>query len=1543
MLTHLPTRIKLFLLLLVSIQPLVSTSGQNFQYTGNLRFEHFQIRDGLPDNSIMAITQDQNGYIWLGTQNGLVRYDGYDFQKVVPSEEESFFKSPISALYEDSRGYLWIGTHGGGLTSLNLTDGHFSTYRHTPNMPNSISSNTILSINEDGSGAVCIGTNDGFNRLLPKQDSFVVKTYYPAGIPIPVMSLVDSLNKAQNLLAGFFSVENNQDLKKSFTVSENTRVLVHVIGQKIPAFPNGFSDYGWISDAQGNHIWEMDLEKTYDAESSVNGEYRQQAAVIELAPGTYTLHYLTNGFGACDDRGSNAIKYESYYGIQLFEINAPIAKRINNYLNVAPPETSILEQVIESIITDENGITWLGGGGGITRMKIPDLSDPQRVNFSFSQPLPIKNSLGPVHVFDIAPSKKGGIWIAGLNNDPEAGGELYMLLSYYDPVKNIHQELRFYNSNNITLTSLIEDDQGNVWIGTAGQVGSGGQGVIFIDKETAEGDSWQYLAQEEIKHYNFEDRGAFWSIQNHIEAIYQDFSGAIWLGTRMQGLFKLGKPESQIQFFPLQGETDIQALCFFETDNESIWIGTQSNGLLHYDYTNDTYLKYEAKPNDLNSISNNTITDIIKDKSEKLWVSTGQGGLNHFDPVSKIFKQYHLKSDSKFGWLKKTPLSIDDLALTQTGQILLSTNHGIFYFNPETKEFSEFDKNYAFQAKKWRRNNTIIHSASNGKTFVGTLGQGISVFDENNKKEASLLEERRVTDIVESQNGILWVGTANSGLFKVNLETYEFIQFTENDGLIHNYISGIILENDEAIWLLTPQGLSRFKENSKTFANYGVQEGVILSQKLPGKGLLNQEGAVIVSGTNGFYQIKPGNINRDTTPPKVVFSNFSVSNDWWSSGILDLSKCYLGYTKRISLKHDQNDISLQFTGLHFDQSSKNLYRYRLLGYDKTWSQPSNSRIARYTNLPYGTYTFLVSASNSDGIWTKKPKAVNIVIGTPWWQTWWAKGLFILLIGFTIYQFYRIQLKRRLDQAETQRLRELDAAKTQLYTNITHEFRTPLTIILGIADQIKGNPQKWLHKGLDMIQRNGESLLNLVNQLLELARLETGHLSQNNIQDDIIAYLKYLLESFHSYAAQKNIQLHFLSEQKSLIMDFDPDKLMKIFSNILSNAIKFTPENGHVYLGLSNNNPNWLKLSFRDTGIGIPEDQLERIFDRFHQVDSSSTRENEGAGIGLALTKELVQLIGGKISVESQIKTGTTITIELPVERVMETEVATSLAITPQVPAALSQKAPVGQGKNTSLDPQLPLLLLVEDNLDVVQYLQACLEDQYRLLIADNGAIGIKMAFDSVPDLIISDIMMPEADGYTVCSTLKQDPRTSHVPIILLTAKGDQYSKITGLDQGADAYLSKPFHQPELLVRIKKLLELRGRLQQYYLSIGGSAITHLPVNVKEKEKEFITNIRTTIEENLLTPDFKVDDLCRKIGMSHAQLHRKLKALTNLSTNQFIRVVKLQKAKSLLVDPDQSIADIAFDCGFNDPDYFTKVFKKEEGCTPTEYRNRALKLV
>ncbi|MCI0693346.1 ATP-binding protein [candidate division KSB1 bacterium] len=941
----------------------------------------------------------------------------------------------------------------------------------------------------------------------------------------------------------------------------------------------------------------------------------------------------------------------------------------------------------------------------------------------------------------------------------------------------------------------------------------------------------------------------------------------------------------------------------------------------------EKFIHFQHDPDNPLSLSQNWVTTLLVDRRGDLWVGTLEAGLNR--------------------------LNHDQATFT--------------HFKHDIADTSSLSHNYV----------TIIFEDVLGELWIGTEGGGLSHWQRQTGKfrnyqhrpsDPNSLSDNRVYVIYEMPGDSahhLWVSTA-AGLNQFDRRTKRFRRFTREHGLPSDFVIGIQSDNHENLWLTTNEGLARFNPH---LARNPMDKIFKLSELgldriEPGAFFKNHNGEFLVGGRYGYVRFHPDSIKENRHVPPIVLTNFIVANQEYA---LDSS---LAVKKNILLTYDQNFFSIEFAALDFTAPAKNQYAYMFEGFNRDWIYSGNRRLADFTNVPPGTYTFRVKGSNNDGMWNEEGTSLRITITPPWWRTRWAYAFYIIVFTILLYGWRRFELNRvkirnelRMQKLEAQKLQEIDEMKSRFFANISHEFRTPLTLILGPVEQIRAGEFKGnVQEAYGMILRNGRRLLRLINQLLDLAKLEAGRMSLQARPENIISFLKGLALSFASAAERKRITLTFSSLEEKLIAYIDRDKLEKIVSNLLSNALKFTPEGGSVTVAVGSGSrtqvlptatatasANFIEISVTDTGSGIPAKLLDKIFDRFYQVDASHTREHEGTGIGLALTKELVELHHGEILVQSEVGRGTTFNVRLPLgkthlqpEEVVETVTSDQFSVSSEQFTSLENRALniEDQASNiqqpaTSKEQQADetIVLVVEDNRDVRTYIRQYLEPTFKVIEAVDGIDGVQKALEIIPDLIISDVMMPKRDGNELCRILKTDEKTSHVPIIMLTAKADSESKVYGLEIGADDYLIKPFDDKELLARVQNLIKLRRQLRERFsreMVLKPSAIAITPM-----DETFLQRVQSAVEKHLDEEEFSVEILAAEVGMSRAQLHRKLRALIDQSANQLIRSMRLQRAVELLRQNAGTIAEVAYMVGFGSQAYFTKCFHEQFGCSPKEY--------
>jgi signal transduction histidine kinase/DNA-binding response OmpR family regulator len=832
--------------------------------------------------------------------------------------------------------------------------------------------------------------------------------------------------------------------------------------------------------------------------------------------------------------------------------------------------------------------------------------------------------------------------------------------------------------------------------------------------------------------------------------------------------------------------------------------------------------------------------------------------------------------------------------------------------------------------------------------LVATQG-GLDIFKEG--KFLHILKNISCTRIVGDSDGTLLVGTKN-GLYegKKTGGNYSFIKAPIPGD---PFITSIREDRLGRVWFMSYDGLYFYDRRTKQSLLFKKDDGLPSSRSISGCGsAYTSDGIMIFGNAEGITFFNPLSLHINDASPKPLITKLKINNkiaELKNRG--DDNKDFvlpanINTLRELTLDYTQNIITLEFSAMDLTAPERNLYSYQLVNFDKDsvltdWK----NRTATYTNLRPGDYTFIVKASNRDGIWNEKQTELIIHVLPPPWKTWWAYSLYgiaiaglLFLARRNIIKQERLASKLALEHVELEKVQEIDRAKTNFFANISHEFRTPLTLIQGpvqdLMEKFKTDTQ--VKDQLTLVQQNSDRLLRLVNQILELARLESGTLKNEMSQSDIILFLKKIVGSFTSFAFQKKISFIQQFPDYGIRAQFDKDKLEKITSNLISNALKFTPEQGAVIVNVSvtrSNGAGELLLRVTDTGKGVPEDQMTKIFERFYQV-SEDGNINVGTGIGLALCKELAEFLGGSLRLESKVGEGSRFSLALPLETaelISETQIDESDAI-------LSNRHEVAANIVTENEDQLekPLVLIVEDHFDLRKFIISCLGTEYSFVEASNGKEGFHHAIEQVPTLVLSDVMMPEMDGIEMCNKIKQDQRTSHIPVILLTAKASDESKLSGLGIGADDYIIKPFNKEELKLKIRNQVSARTRMQERIrMEFLSESTTIRAVSADEK---FLERLKKIVETRIGDELLSVESLTEEIGMSRAQLYRKVTALTGLSGNEFIRKLRLQRAAQLLQQRVGPVSQVAYEVGFSNLSYFSKCFKEQFGVLPSEYTAR-----
>ena len=1251
-------------------------------------------------------------------------------------------------------------------------------------------------------------------------------------------------------------------------------------------------------------------------------------------------------------------------------------------------DSSSFNSPIRAIVEDDEGNLWLGAVG----IQIFNIKSESFIKV----PPVIENFSKKGHSVDaLSFDNLKRLWV-GLEKD----GIYCMDLS--------KQSYQHYNRNNSALKSnailTLLADNDNIWIGTRG---SGLSVYNFKSQRITTYDNLpanpNQLKSNDIYSINIDKKGILWLgtnnnglllfdpakevftkhsaydseprfISKSIKNVYRDKNDNIWLGIHQLGVSLIRNYNNPFldNIYKLPENTSINnsILGIFIDSSGDLWLGTDGSGLLRYNSKTKTLKQYKYDPGNRESLPSDVVRSIFEDKNHHIWIGTYKGGLSMLDKSSGKFKNYFLDRTIK------SNLDYDDVVSfieDRNGNLWIATNGaGLFKYYPDLDSF----ENYSPRDRKERTSicNDWLNSFfldSKGNIWIGTYW-GLSVLSPDNQKftnywhdpsDSKSLSHNHVFAVNEDSKGNIWVGT-KYGLNCLDVEKSTFEIYTVKDGLPSNVINSILKDEKNIFWISTNNGLCRFNPETKNIKNFFYSDGLQNNEFIHNSCFKDKEGRMFFGGVSGFNSFFPDRIQIEAIFPKVFITDFQIFNT-----SVQIGKSYDGSTilkeaisetKEIYLNYSDNSFSFEFLALDFIQPEGIEYACKMEGFEENWNvQNFKRRFITYTNLSPGTYVFKVKASNRKDEWGEDTTNLIIHIKPPFWKTVWAYLLYFLILiglGVLITRFIQERIKEKkliaFEKHKNEQQEQINQAKLEFFTNVSHEFRTPLTLIIGPIESLleSKNTSAIVKASLKMMHRNANRLLRLVNQLLDLRKIEKGKLKLQAREVDVNDFIKEIFLSFGELAKRKRIKFSFEKQVPGLKLWIDIDKFDKILFNLLSNAFKFTPENGRIEMDVqiidnqnTKNKKGTVEVTVSDNGRGMTEDQLNRVFERFYQSEDSANSIQRGSGIGLSLTKSLVELHHGEITVKSTKGEGSTFIISLPLgkehlhsdelvsEEFLQSE---NLNLQPVVLDEIDDE--FATGSDLAADEYSPLILLVEDNDDVRHYIKNGLKNHYRIAEAKNGLEGIEKTYELMPDLIISDVMMPEMDGIQFCKRIKTELLTCHIPVILLTAKTSIEHRIEGLETGADSFIPKPFNSRHLFVRIQKLIELRQTLKEKFKSNGH--FEPIEMAITSADEKFMSKAVETIKNEISNADFNVENLGQEIGMSRGHLHRKMKGLVGQNPSEFIRTIRLKQAAHILSNENISVSEISYLVGFSSPSYFASCFHKQFGLTPTEYKNK-----
>lgn len=1395
-----------------------------------IRSTHITIADGLANNTVRHFVQDSKGFIWLGTLNGLNRYDGNSFVSYYPDSDGANLMADrkVYNLSEDRNGFLWIAFQTEQFSCFDLKHDAFVDFTGCGEAEQKYARKLMAQ-----NGDVWLWHDENGARRIVYDGSFHSVTYKKGLSNLPDNKVKFVAEDPQTsciwigTAKGLLKVEGNKE-----TIVENSRDYSHIMHH---------GGHTYFCTADHKLLW-------YD-EPAGN--------LVEVA----RLPQEAGGLSGCLEYGNLWILFTAQ-AAYTYNFDTRQVSETNGFGGEKIQSGNVLE--------DNKGNYWVYNHTGKLRY--------------------LNKETGKVKVFNLIPEEKLGyidleryrivhdsrniIWISTYGNG------LYAYNVDKDELTHFTAGMGgFSHINSNYLLEVMEDRSGEVWVSAE----YSGLSRISVINEGA--------------YRHFPENPSLLDRSNTVRLVSRTADNEIWIGTRQGGLYVYDSnltPITQLHDF----KTNIYGV---EKDAEGkLWIGTRGEGLR----VDNTW--YKNNPNDNYSIPNNNIFVIFYDSCNRMWIGTFGGGLSLAEetPTGYRFRNFLNRTYGQ--------RLIRSICEDKNGMIWVGTGEGAFVFNPDDI-MADPQQHYHYNyADGELRSDEIkyIFSDSKGNIWLSTSGTGFCV----------------CTDLSD-------------------YSALSFQYYNTRDGLCNDIVQSIIEDERGNIWLATEYGISKFMPDEAVFENHffsAYPQGNVYTEGVVSR-LANGQ---LLFGTNhGMVYFDPAEVKKETFTFPAIFTNLMVNGTNMLPQADDSPlKQSLAYTNEIALKHYQNSIQVDFSSFNYADGGMTKYAYMLAGYDKDWSTPSSLNFAAYKMLPAGSYELRVKSSNSLGQWYEEISRLKITVTPPFYLTTWAFLIYIVVIGLMFLSAFRISRNFNRLNNKIAIEKQLTEYKLVFFTNISHEFRTPLTLIQGALERIRNtgaSSSKELTYPLQIMEKSTRRMMRLIDQLLEFRKMQNNKLALSLERTDVVAMLYEIFLSFGDMADSKNMEFKFVPSATSIKMYIDKNKLDKITYNLLSNAFKYTPGGGKIGLYVTEDTErNILEIQVTDTGVGIPKEKREELFKRFMQSSFSA----DSVGVGLHLTLELVQVHKGEITYEENPGGGSVFTVRLPLDpQVYEEKDFLNATNNPllqeKTSSFVSDNAAGSSPTELHIKPN-PLnkqkILIIEDDTDVRQYLKEELSMYFEVGTADNGLDGFRKAQEEDPALIVCDVLMPGMNGYEVTRKLKGDFNTSHIPVILLTALSLPENHLEGIESGADAYLSKPFSIRLLLTRIVKLLEQREKLKEKFSEEPG--IVRPTVYASARDKEFADELQQILLQNLANSEFSVDEFASLMKIGRTAFYKKVKGLTGYSPNEYLRIMRMKKAAELLLTSKFTVAEVSYQVGIEDPFYFSKCFKAQFGVSPSVYQKQ-----
>ena len=1256
-------------------------------------------------------------------------------------------------------------------------------------------------------------------------------------------------------------------------------------------------------------LWVKNVNGIFDVYDPETGNFTRGSSKF-----TTQYHLASDTIGTImKDRQGRFWFTHTEKGVSIFDPTTNQTK----YLRAGSASGSLASDQIAGIAESPDGMIW-----AINQSGIIELIDPNRLIVTKTLRLP-KSKIPESASYEIVMDSGGDAWIF----DPERDLGVFWVDGLSHDILVCREDEGPLRLNNNMVKAVVEAQEGQIWLGTDHG------GINLINK-----------AERTIRFFDNDSDPESTMPHSVVYALYKDSEEIIWIGTHKkgisyyhQGLLRFSHVRKNFSDHNSLPFNDVNA--FVEDSLGNLYIGTNGGGLIYHDRKANKYTRYRHDPNDPKSLTGDVIVDLMLDHDGMLWIGTYLNGLGKFDGNS--FTNYPFKQGEANGILGP---NIWKLFEDSKNRIWIGTlRSGLSMLEPDRKTFHSYPAGSA----PFRTHNQYITGFAEdtaGNIWIGG-GSGLNVINYDKKHTSYYsetagngLKESNFTELFTDSQGVVWL-TTQKGLHYFDIQDSVFVHYGQEEGLPSDYLVDVLEDGQGNLWISSQKGLSYAEVNRHShpfrivFQNFDQKDGLQASLFNKNSAIRTKAGEFIFGGPNGYNIFKSENFAFEQNNPPVVFTDFQLFNETVEvgdeiDGRVLLSKS-LETTDKLVLNHDENMFSIGFSALNFLYPEKNKYRYRLIGFNDDWIY-LNDDLAKvtFTNLDPGNYTLVVQPGTVLDDWSSDEYQLEIVIKAPFWRTPIAYFMYLVALVVFIY-FYRRQLLERHKEKferenairEARRVQELDKLKTKFFTNLSHEFKTPLSLILTPAEHLISVSQDSMLTGqYKIIQRNARRLLKLINQLLDVKNVDKGALAFHPSEGDIVQFVRESIADFKELSENQHIELTFECGLESQQAIFDSDKLEKIIFNLLSNAFKFTPEAGRIRVRMEilseHEEKAILMLSVLDTGVGIDEDDQSKVFDRFFTTEGHGQQLNQGSGIGLSLAQDFAKIMGGNITVESELGRGALFTLTMPVGLILSEDWEENAL--PDAAFSRSQKDSI---------------LIVEDHREFRNYLKDCLSDSYQVLTAANGLQAWEIAQDQIPDLVISDWMMPMMDGKELCQNIKGDIKTSHIPVILLTAKKSEENLLKGLDSGCNLYLTKPFNLEVLQLSVKNLLRERKVNQEHNrqkIQINASEVV-----VMSMDDQLIQKAVALVERHMQDEQLSVEFLSGEMGMSRVHLYKKLQSLTGKSPIEFIRLIRMQRAAQLLTRSQLNVAEVAYQVGYYNAKYFAKHFKAEFGTLPSEY--------